>query len=172
MIPPTACLLLMPSFLARATYAYTIRVDFHSGVSKTLDVPSSNLTAEELLADPRQAITLEEQSQYDKRQVCTSYKRSLYELVGDGNPHQNCKIAQVRGTLASCPGSTSTGESHTSSWWIGGGADSDRTPRGMEFSDGGFGVGESETASITQTFSCPEVESDVSEICMQQGLPS
>lgn len=61
--------------LAGLANGYRLKVDFHDGDPKTFDVPRGNLTADELLAGHRRAVVFGEQSQYDKRQVCTSYTR-------------------------------------------------------------------------------------------------
>lgn len=149
--------------MASAARAYRIKVDFHDGDIKTFDVPRGNLTADELLAGHRTAVVFGEDSHFDKRQVCTSYTRDWYELVGDGNPHQNFKITQVANTMVSCPATVAEGHSHTSEWSFSVGTDV--VFRDMTFASLGLGVSESNTQSVEFGFGCEE-GSGITEVCV------
>lgn len=140
------------SLMVGAAQGYRIKVNFHDGNVKDFDVPSGNLTADELLANPRRAVVFGEESQYDKRQVCTTLTTNWYELVGDGDPHQNYKIAQVANTIVSCPANINQGYSHTTSWSFSAGRGV--AVEGISFADLGFGVSVSDTRSTSRGFSC------------------
>jgi hypothetical protein len=142
---------------------FRIKVDFHDGNTKEVDISHGNLTAEDFLRSPRGVpVSFGTETSPDKRQdgPCLSSTVYSFEKVGDGNPHQNYKIGQVANTLISCPGSVSQGESHTFGWSIGlninpGVGESD-------FANLGFAVSESQTNSVTDTFPCV---GGMTEIC-------
>jgi hypothetical protein len=150
--------------LVSVAQGYVIKIDHHEGGLRTYEVRSSNLTAEEFLSS-RGPVAYRrrelEPHQHKGRQCDSSGIVDSYELIGDGNPHQNYKIGQVANTLVSCPGSVSTGESHTFSWSIGGGFNPGNGK--YDFASLGFSVGESDTQTVSETFQCGG--NGMTEIC-------
>lgn len=67
MMPPSALILFTATLLASAAHAYRLKVDFHDGEIRDLDIPAGNLTADDLLANPRRAVVFSEESHHDKR---------------------------------------------------------------------------------------------------------
>lgn len=146
--------------LASIANAYVIKIDHHENGVKTYDIPGGNMTAEEFLRTSGKV-------EYNRRQVnenpmCPGQDVYSYRLIGNGDPHQNYKIAQVKDTLIKCsPGATvQTGHEHTFSWSfnadIGGGNE-------YAFASVGFSVGESDTKSVNTAFECGA--NGMSEIC-------
>lgn len=85
-----------------------------------------------------------------------------YKKVGDGDPHQNFVITQKGGTLVACDtssSSTGTGYSVTLGWSLSIGVN---TP----FESAGFSISESESYSVSNTFSCSGVAAENGDICV------
>jgi hypothetical protein len=95
--------------------------------------------------------------------VCGGCQASYsYTKVGDGNPHQNFVITQKGGSLVACDTSTTstgTGYSTTLGWSLSLGVNS-------EFSSAGFSISESETYSVSNTFTCNGVAAEQGDICV------
>jgi hypothetical protein len=152
--------------LAGTGHGYVIQIDHHEMGRRSYDVPSSNLTAEEFLRSKR-SVTYEtktlEARDLDERQTCgPTMVVKTYDLIGNGNPHQNYKIAQIAGPLVSCPGGTSRSEGHSFGWSISGGL---ANPGEYSFANVGFAVSEEESISVEQSFSC---ETNPTQICVLQ----
>ena len=164
MVSSTKFVLSMALSLCSIAQGYLITIDFHQGEIKTFDVPYGNLTADDLLQNPC-TVLFGRESSVDKRQGagpggCTTDTSYYYELIGDGDPHQNYRIGQIANTLVSCPGTVATGESHTFGWSFSFGLN----PGYMQtdFASLGFSVSESNTETVTDSFECAE---DTTEIC-------
>lgn len=143
--------------LCTAVQGYRINVDSHDGNIRTLDVANSNLTAEEFLHNSHK-VTFGRHSSLDKRN-CVTVTLNQYQIIGDGNPHQNYKIGQMPNTLISCPGTVTNTESHTTGWsWSSGGVEK------WIFAPLGFSVTESDTKSVTTGIEC-EDSNTMTEIC-------
>jgi hypothetical protein len=95
--------------------------------------------------------------------VCGGCQASYsYTKVGDGDPHQNFVITQKGGTLVACDTSTTstgTGYSTTLGWSLSLGVN---TP----FESAGFSISESETYSVSNTFTCAGVADEDGDICV------
>ncbi|PYI05620.1 hypothetical protein BO78DRAFT_419375 [Aspergillus sclerotiicarbonarius CBS 121057] len=95
--------------------------------------------------------------------VCGGCTQSYhYTKVGDGDPHQNFVITQKGGTLVDCATSTTstgTGYSTTLGWSLTLGVNS-------AFSSAGFSISESETYSVSNTFTCNGVAAEGGDICV------
>lgn len=95
--------------------------------------------------------------------VCGGCQASYsYTKVGNGNPHQNFVITQKGGTLVACDTastSTGTGYSTTLGWSLSLGVN---TP----FESAGFSISESETYSVSNTFTCNGVAAEGGDICV------
>ena len=160
---PVGSIVLVVLLVCSVVQGYVIKIDFHQGKPETFDIPHANLTADELLRDPR-SVVFSRDSSIDKRQNCldsntvTTYN---YELIGDGDPHQNYKIVQMDDTLMSCPGTITSGHSSTTSWSFQVGLNPGY--KQTDFASLGFSVTETETKSVENTFNCPG--SDGTEIC-------
>ena len=163
MISPLSLLLLIAFLICNRARRYRIKIDFHDGQTKEVDIAHGNLTAEDFLQSLRSVpVAFGDYTSFDKRQDGPCHSSTVYSFdkVRDGNPHQNYKIGQVADTLISCPGSVSKGESHTFGWSLSlnlnpGVGESD-------FSSLGFSVTESQTSSVSDSFTC---ETGPTEIC-------
>lgn len=149
--------------LSAGVKGYEVKIDFHDGGVKSFDIPHGNLTANDLLQNPR-SVVFHQEAPNEKRQDgphgCIPHTSHYYQLVGDGNPHQNYKIGQVANTLISCPGSVTQGESHTFGWSVQVGLNPGFQE--SDFASVGFSVTETNTESVSETFPCA---GDTTEIC-------
>lgn len=158
----TTLALSLAAFMLSNAQAYVIKVDSHDGPLTTHEVHSSNLTAEEFLSSKKPVRFRRETRESLDERDCTTNSDFYYTINGDGDPHQNYKIAQVANTLISCPGTVSTGESHTFEWSITGSANGGT--KDFTFGALGFSVGESDTQTVSDAFACtPGV--GMTEIC-------
>jgi hypothetical protein len=135
----------------------------HDGQITPRNIPAGDLTADDLLANRKRSVVVGEKSHFEEREVCTTYTRSFYELVGDGNPHQNYRISQIADTLGGCPCRSIPGQSQTVKWSYSLGTASGI--EGLEFSDLGFNVSESSTQLVTRSYECIDGDYWNSEIC-------
>lgn len=159
---PARFVLSIACCLSSIAQGYVIKVDSHEEGLRNFEVQSSNLTAEEFLSrrEPVLFHSTAEERAIEERQACITTTNYYYKLIGDGNPHQNYKIAQVENTLISCPGTVATGESHTFAWSIGCGFNPGTDK--FDLANVGFTVGESDTKSVTDSFACA---GGMTEIC-------
>ncbi|GFN10720.1 hypothetical protein AtubIFM55763_010642 [Aspergillus tubingensis] len=146
------------------SFALLVLLAFASvGISRPTII---DITAEEFMnlekVTVRQDGTLTNQSSSPDI-ICTGCTSTYhYTKVGDGNPHQNFVITQKGGTLVNCATSTTstgTGYSTTLDWSLSLGVNS-------AFSSAGFGVSESETYSVSNTFTCNGVAAEGGDICV------
>lgn len=154
-------LLSVAASLSGLAQAYVIKVDSQDGSLRRYDVNSGNLTAEEFLRS-REPVHFRRKLE-ERQEACFIREDYFYEIVGNGNPHQNYKIAQVADTLITCSKGavTLTGREHTFSWSVGGGIE---VGHSFAFANFGFSVGESDSKSVQQSFTCGE--NGMTEICV------
>ncbi|PKY09000.1 hypothetical protein P168DRAFT_287062 [Aspergillus campestris IBT 28561] len=103
----------------------------------------------------------------DKRGVklwdtCNTRASIHYKLKGDGDPHQNFVITQKGGSLVSCSaedGATASAYEHGLSWSITGGVNTEWASVALE-------VSESQSYSVSQSFTCGGVAKQRGNICV------
>ena len=159
MVHAMRLLLLAALSLFSTTQAYVIKIRTVDGDVQEHEVPSSNLTAEEFLSGSKPVRYRREVGKREAPCIANPHVEHYYKKVGDGNPHQNYKIAQIASTSIACPGTVTAGEEHTFGWSIGGSINPGVNK--WDFATLGFSVEQSDTKTVQDFFSCDGKMTDI-----------